>query len=340
MSSLSTGTTSPRWLLLAFQLPAQPGYLRVKIWRRLQDVGAVSVRNALYVLPQSEAALEDFEWILRDVASGGGSGAIFAAEVVGGMSDEEIRALFDAARDAEYAVLEEELEALTAKPGSRRSRQESAPPANELARIRRRLADIESIDFFNASGRLAVHALLRALEERSSASAQESGKMAVSTVAQELRGVVWVTRAHVKVDRMASAWLIRRRIDPEARFKFVTERDYRPLAGEVRFDMFEAEYTHDAERCTFEVLLDRVAQTESALRAIGEIVHDLDLKDRKYDRAETAGVKRLLDGIIAQCEGDEDRLERAYQLFDDLHRSFGGKPMGSERRRVNAEKSD
>jgi hypothetical protein len=317
--------SEPCWLLLAFQLPTQPGYLRVKLWRRLQDVGAISVRNAVYVLPHSEAALEDFEWILREVIAGGGSGAIFAAALVEGMTDEELRAQFDAARDVDYAALEEELGALAASVARRRGRRESPQLANDLLRARRRLADIESIDFFNASGRLAVHALLRELEERSFATAEESAQMNASDGAQMVHGAVWVTRAHVKVDRMASAWLVQRRIDPEARFRFVTDRNYRPAAGEVRFDMYEAEYTHDAGRCTFEVLLDRVEPRDAALQAIGEIVHDLDLKDHRYERAETAGVKRLLDGIVAQCERDEDRLELGARLFDDLYLSFGGR---------------
>jgi hypothetical protein len=137
-----------------------------------------------------------------------------------------------------------------------------------------------------------------------------------------LRGRTWVTRAGVRVDRMASAWLIRHRIDPEARFKFVSARDYQPRPDEVRFDMFEAEYTHDAERCTFEVLLDLVPGSDEGLVAIGEIVHDLDIKDGKYDRPEAAGVRQVLEGIIVGTTDDEERLARSASLFDGLHRSF------------------
>ena len=137
-----------------------------------------------------------------------------------------------------------------------------------------------------------------------------------------LRGRTWVTRANVHVDRMASAWLIRRWIDPQARFKFVTDRHYRAGDNELRFDMYEAEFTHDAERCTFEVLAARLGRADGALAAIGEIVHDLDLKDQKFGREEAAGVQQLLAGIVTRYPQDEERLERAYALFDDLYGSF------------------
>jgi hypothetical protein len=309
------------WLLLAFQLPSDPGYLRVKLWRRLHDIGAVSFRNALYVLPAGESAEEDLQWVLREVRAAGGDGAVFQAQLQHGMTDDAMRALFDAAREADYAALAEELRAVVEGLGTRRQAADRAGLASELTRYRRRLAQIEAIDFFNTSGRATVHALLRRLDERLPATPQEN-TMADETRPPQLRARTWVTRAHVKVDRMASAWLIRRRIDPEATFKFVADRSYRPAKDEVRFDMYEGEFTHDADRCTFEVLLDLVHDKDAGLVAIAEIVHDLDLKDRRYEREETAGVAQLLEGIIAGCDRDEDRLARSAALFDDLHRSL------------------
>jgi hypothetical protein len=137
-----------------------------------------------------------------------------------------------------------------------------------------------------------------------------------------LKGRVWVTRAHVKVDRMASAWLIRRWIDPEARFKFTSERAYRPAETEVRFDMFDGEFTHEGDRCTFEVLASRLDRPDPALRKIAEIVHDLDLKESRYEHEETAGVGALLAGIAAAEEDDARRLERSARVFDDLYAAF------------------
>jgi hypothetical protein len=176
-----------------------------------------------------------------------------------------------------------------------------------------------------------VHSLLRALESRAPQAGLAEETPSGERGAKSLRGKVWVTRAHVHVDRMASAWLIRRSIDREARFKFVTERHYRPVAGELRFDMYEAEFTHDAERCTFEVLLDEVGRNDSALRAIGEIIHDLDLKDERYERPETAGVGQLLNGVARSTDDDDERLRRSAEALDNLYLALSRTPRGGGR---------
>jgi hypothetical protein len=129
----------------------------------------------------------------------------------------------------------------------------------------------------------------------------------------------------VFADRIASAWLIRRFVDPAARFKFVAEKDYRPKPGELRFDMFEAEFTHEGDRCTFEVLRDRFAPGDAALGEIAEIVHDIDLKDGKFGRAEAAGVQRMIAGICAGTDDDDERNRRGGEVFETLYRSFKGK---------------
>ena len=138
----------------------------------------------------------------------------------------------------------------------------------------------------------------------------------------DLRGRTWVTRKGVHVDRIASAWLIRRFIDPEARFRFVPAKGYVPDTGELRFDMFEAEFTHEGDRCTFEVLLGRTGLSDPALSAIGEIVHDIDLKDEKFGREEAAGIRTLVAGICAPDREDDERIARGSAVFDDLYESF------------------
>ena len=137
-----------------------------------------------------------------------------------------------------------------------------------------------------------------------------------------MQSQTWVTRKDVHIDRIASAWLIRRFIDPKAQFKFTAVRDYRPKAGEVRFDMFEAEYTHEGDRCTFETLLARAGLRDRALRAIGEIVHDIDCKDEKFARKEVAGVAALVRGLTRAYPDDATRLERGAASFDDLYASL------------------
>ena len=137
-----------------------------------------------------------------------------------------------------------------------------------------------------------------------------------------LRNRTWVTREGVYVDRIASAWLIRRFIDPEATFKFVSGKGYRPKQDELRFDMFEAEFTHEGDRCTFEVLLDQCRLKDAALRAIAEIIHDIDLKDGKFGRTEVAGIRTLMEGIGAATSDDTQRIARGSEVFNDLYEYF------------------
>lgn len=319
------GTAAP-WLLLIHQLPAKPAYLRVKIWRRIQAIGAVAVKNAVYALPAGEQAQEHFQWIAGEIAEGGGDAMICETRLVHGLTDRQVQDLFNQARDADYEGLAGELRAasggLTAAvlddPVRRREVQ------GQVKRLRRGFEQIAAIDFFGANGRDAVEGLLSELEHRAR---DPEPAVTAGPAAEPERpppGSVWVTRRDVHVDRIASAWLIRRHIDPLARFKFVAAKGYRPQPGEVRFDMFEAEFTHEGDRCTFEVLLDRFGLAEPAFVAIAEIVHDIDLKDGRYGREETAGLAHLIAGIALAHPDDEERLRRGGELLDDLLAYFQG----------------
>jgi len=312
-----------RWWVLAFQLPAQPAYARVKIWRRLQAVGAASFKNALYLMPATDEALEDFEWTLREVRDAGGEGLILDSRAVQGFTDEEIIAIFDAAREEQYRAIADEIRAFTARFERKRDPPSAEETAAQHARLSGRISAVEAIDFFQANGREQVSALLRELEPRNIGVDTLGAEPAMPTEKlASLKGRTWVTRANVHVDRMASAWLIRRWVDPGAKFKWVTDRNYRPEAFEIRFDMYQAEFTHEGDQCTFEVLLNRLELKDVALVAIAEIIHDLDLKDQKFGRRETAGVQQLLAGIVGSQRSDDARIERATNLFDDLYHSF------------------
>lgn len=136
-------------------------------------------------------------------------------------------------------------------------------------------------------------------------------------------GATWVTRDGVFIDRIASAWLIRRFIDARATFKFVPARGYKPRPGELRFDMYQGEYTHVGDRCTFETLLKAFGLRDRALRALGEIVHDIDCKDDKYGRDEAAGVRAIVEGIAHATDDDAERIERGALVFDGLYQQLG-----------------
>ena len=301
------------------QLPPKPVGLRVKVWRRLQQQGAIAIKNSVYALPLSDAAREDFQWLAREIAENGGEATVCAAELVEGLTDAQVQALFNAARDAQYAELTTEARQLMTAGARRRSDQ--AWPL-EVSKLRKRLEEIVAIDFLGAPGRMPAEALVVRLEELLAKRSTEPTGASSFPVKAVPREAVWVTRLGIHVDRMASAWLIRRFIDPAARFRFVDPRNHRHEPGELRFDMFEAEFTHEGDLCTFEVLLSRFGLTSPALRAIGEMVHEVDLKDSKFARPETPGFERTIAGIALGHAQDEDRLARASALLDDLHTAF------------------
>ncbi|WP_374679703.1 chromate resistance protein ChrB domain-containing protein [Hydrocarboniphaga effusa] len=299
------------WLLLIHLLPTKPDYLRVKVWRRLQGLGAVSVKNSVYALPSSDRSREDFQWLQKEIEEMGGEASLCEARFIDGLSDDQIRQLFNAARDGDYAQLVEELRgsvsvAMTGNENVEEQRQ-------RLRRARKRFEQILTLDFFGAPGRQACEELFKQLEAAARPTAAGSRKQ----VATEYVGRTWVTRPDVGVDRMASAWLILRHIDPTAKFAFASERS-KPVAGQLRFDMAAADFTHEGDRCTFEVLLERFGLDDPALAAIGRIVHDLDFKDGKFREEDGPGVARLLSGMATLAPGDDARIRGASTIFDAL----------------------
>src|SRR6266550_6648832 len=261
---MSKGTATGRWLLLFHQIPPKADYFRVKVWRRLLRIGAVPVKNSVWVLPYNDQAVEDFRWLLQEIEAGGGEGSVCRGDFVDGLSDRDVEGLFHKARAADYGAIAREAKSLARK----------AAPA-EVARLDHRLAEVAAIDYFHAPNRPAVERVVTRLEERARRAEPRAdrGARAGLRVAQ-MRGRTWVTRRGVFVDRIASAWLIKRFVDPAARFKFVAPEGYSPRKSELRFDMFEAEYTHEGDRCTFETLLRRFRLRDPALRAIGAVVFD------------------------------------------------------------------
>jgi hypothetical protein len=307
----------PRWLILVHRIPPRPLYLRAKMRQRLADVGAVAVKNSVYLLPHGSDALEDLQWISQEIVTGGGDAHLFTGDFVDGVANDAAIAQFREARNADYDAVAED-----ARAAMKAAR--SAAAVAELAvahtRLVRRLDEIRRIDFFEAEKRRPAEEALGAIETRLQKDRKEETRMLKAKPA--LRGKTWVTRPGVKIDRMASAWFIRRFVDPKARFRFADPASPKK-EGELRFDMVGGDFTHEEDRCTFETLIGRVGLPDKGVRAIAEIVHDLDLKDAKYGRDEAAGVRMMLDGLMARTENDDERIERALVIFDDLHEALG-----------------
>src|SRR5512146_1054371 len=257
-----------RWLVFIAQVPPKPDYLRVKLRRRVQRIGALSLRGAVYVLPNREDTLEDFMWLRGELIADGGDAIVCSARAVVGITDADLERRFCELRDADYRDVIGSAQALA------RSKAYD-DVTREMPRLRRRLDEVTKLDFFDSPMRADA---LRELDELAASATQ--AKATTGSVTRggsaAFDGRTWVTRAGVFVDRIASAWLIRRFIDPTAKFKFTSAASYSPLASELRFDMYQAEYTHEADHCTFETLIDRFDLRDPALQAIAQIVHDID----------------------------------------------------------------
>jgi hypothetical protein len=297
------------WLLFIHQLPQKPDYLRVKVARRLKALGARPIKNSVYVLPHSESASAALERLTKDVAREGGEAALCQARFVAGRSDGDISALFYKAWEAEYLAIAKAAERLRGE----------APSARSLRALQGRLDRLAAVDRLGVPARATAEAALARLV---------SGRPALPAAAPtpSYRARTWVTRRGVLIDRMASAWLIRRFVDKQARFRFVAPGSHEPAAGEIRFDMPGAEFTHEGDRCTFEVLAHRFASGDLSLRQIAEIVHDIDLDDGKFGRAEAVGIARAIFGIAQSVADDRLRLERSAALFESLYASFEKRP--------------
>src|SRR5882724_6609267 len=330
---MSKSPDTLKWIMLIHQLPPKPTNLRVRTWRKLQKLGAVAVKNSVYVLPFNDKTYEDFQWLKQEIESAGGEAAVFRAGAVEGKADEEIIASFRQQRDEEYAQVMAELEGLY---GAIREQQRGghltlarlAQYESELTKLRSELERINGNDFFGAPGHARAHAAyekcrkaLLASRERGKPAKAKSGSAVESTSAIDVaqyQGRRWVTRRHLHIDRLASAWLIRRFIDQRPRFYFVAEGE--TVENGIAFDMFGAEFTHEGEDCTLETLIKRFGLSrDAALGELAEIVHDIDLKDNKFNRLEAAGLNSVVRGLAELFNDDRKLLQQSNAVFDGLY---------------------
>jgi len=318
----NTVPTTNRWLLLALQLPAQPSNVRVKTWRRLQQLGAVPVKHAVYVLPNSAQAVEDFAWLRTEVESAGGQATVFAASAVDDVDEADIIEQFKAVRATEFKAVMNDIRLFKRKRGGDRG----APARRELRSIRERFDHAKAIDFFAAPGSADAERALASLEDEHRRSLPDPRPTASDEPIDGRRyeGRVWVTRPRPGVDRFASAWLIRRFIDTGARFTFAAASAV--VADAVAFDMYDGGFRHEGGHCTFEVLASRFRIVDPIVRRIGEIVHDVDLKDDRFHAPQAPTVAGLVEGLRASIADDQELLRQGMAMFEALYHGLKSSP--------------
>jgi hypothetical protein len=296
------------WLLLLLRLPATHKAERVAIWRKLKKSGAIQIQTSTYVLPDEPARYESFQWLTQEVRSAGGDATLVRAREIEGLPNEKLIELFNTARAKEYATLRELLRAFS----HRRKTRSSPTFGDRLDRVRKQFREIRQTDFFNCPRAQDVEMLLRKME------GTQPGEASVpKVVTRDYRARTWVTRPRPEIDRVGSAWLIRKFIDPKA--KFVFAKRIRANDRVVSFDMLEADFSHQGDDCTFETLLKRFRIQDKMLRKMGEMIHDADLDDDKFERTECIGIDRVLKGWAREGISDQEILRRGFQCFDALH---------------------
>src|SRR5258705_12451438 len=302
---------SAGWLLLTFTLPTKRASQRVEIWRKLQRYGTVPLGNSGYLLPSNPANEERFQWLATSIRKYGGEASIVHVRSIDNISTPQLIARFAEARAREYQELIRELQTFSSLPVQKRV-------VGRLSRLRGRFQEIVEVDFFDSPLQKRVGDLLaQADEARVKTRVPETAPIK----RQDYKSRVWVTRPRPGVDRSASAWLIRRFIDPKARFPFAPEERVPPAA--VPFDMFhDRGFGHRGDDCTFETLQKQFKIRDRRVSVISEIIHDADLADGKFGRKEGYGIDEVLKGWARQGLSDQVLLDRGMQLIEGLYHSL------------------
>lgn len=304
------------WLLLLLSLPPRPSSLRVRAWRRLRALGAVALKSGAYLLPFSPDRYEQFQWLAQEVQKDRGEATLLKVDRVENMKQPEVVRLFHEARNADYATLTDRYRKLGSAKRPR--------AGEELARLAREMDRLADIDFFEAPGRQQALRAREAAERRATGPVKPATRPAGGLDFEALRGRRWATRPRPHVDRIASAWLIKRFIDPAAEFVFAAADEV--PAGAIPFDMAGVEFGHQGDDCTFETLLHRSGLRDRRLAAIAEIVHEADLRDGKFPRDEARGLDLVLRGLLAAIKDDHEALAQGLTLFDGLYSTIGERP--------------
>jgi len=319
-----------RWILFFYSVPSRPVSNRMRIWRKLAKAGAVQMKGAVYMLPFNDEHYEFLQWLVSEIAGMKGEAAVVSIEKIDTMKDEEIIAFFDQQRAHDYKTLQKSFDDIGRRLSSI---QKGAKPQNvkgisdQFAKLQKEFEDIRRIDFFSSQEGTAlgekikqIHADLKIVSgtetrhERPAALALKS--------AADYQNKTWITRKRPFIDRMASAWLIKRFIDNAAAFDFIDEKDMSTLGrSAVTFDIREGEFTHHGDMCTFEVIMKSFGLRDKTLKKMAEIIHDLDMKDNRFDAVEAKGLDHILEGIRRTAKNDHDALEKGMTIFEMLYAS-------------------
>lgn len=298
---------STSWLLLLFSLPTNRNTERVAVWRRLKKMGALQIKTSTYLLPDETAQYEQFQWLAQQIRDYDGESTLVRAQEIEGLPREKVVAMFNDARAKDYGVLRKALQSFI----TRRQKRDAEEAASELERLTRQFRAIREVDFFDSARGHDIAMLLRR------AQGPKRSRQLELLDSKKYQGKTWLTRPRPEIDRVGSAWLLARFIDRKPKFVFAPKAEAVPNA--IPFDMLDAEFSHHGNCCTFETLVKRFAISDKSLAKIGEMIHDADLDDARFQRVEAVGIDRVLKGWAKEGLSDEEILRRGFQCFDALY---------------------
>src|SRR5262245_41585686 len=309
-----------RWLTLLTSLPPTPTRHRVGVWRKLQRKGAVRLRGSAWILPETPETTELFQWLIQEIETFRGQATLLRVEGIENMTEAEITALFHQARGPEYEAVTRGCREVLAQVDRYRVSHRGSPAAlrGKLDALKRELDRIESIDHLKAPAGPRARSLWETTAHRLRTAEHPRAAGGRRRTTLPPRGSTWVTRPRPHIDRIASAWLIKRFCDPEAAFAFADAAD--AARKGVPFDVLGAEFGHHGEDCTFETLVTRYGIKDRRVKHIAEIVHEADLHDGKFTRNEASGVDLAINGLAEAVSDDHELLERGMAIFDGLYR--------------------
>ncbi len=315
------------WLIFAYSLPASNPKGRVRIWRKLSNIGALQLKSAFYLLPMNDINYEHLEWTVKAVEEMGGDAVFFKSESIENMKDDEIRAMFNAERESDYLKLEEkarEFDAMISEKDVSKDEIETGLKRG-IKRFMKQFSSIKEIDFFSSGRAEKTAILIESLSKRLDYRGKGGEEMAITEFmdVKNFKNKTWVTRKNPYIDRIASWWLIKRFIDEKAQIRFVAPSDVRKREKNVIFfDIEGGDFTHKGKMVTFEVIAESFGIKNKGIEYIGKIVHSIDLKDDAYYLEDSKGVEEVIKGIIKISKNDQDVVEKGMIIFDSLYANY------------------
>jgi len=311
-----------KWILFSYSIPATNAKARMRIWRRISASGAVQLKTGLQILPNRDDLLENITWLIGEVNALGGEALAIKCARIEGMEDDQIEKLFQNQIDQDFLQIQTEARELLAETALPVGDEKAKEFSLVLRKLRKRCEALNSLDFFPSGSAAKTLAVLDAVSEKLRGKGNaNTPEVLLDRSAYQNR--IWVTRAHLYIDRLSSSWLISRFIDTKAQFRFLLPEEMTEAEkGEVRFDVKGGEFTHQGERVTFEVMARGFGLLAPAIMKISELVRFIDVQEGATLPDDAGLLKNLIDGLVAISTGDHELLQRALLVFDALYAGY------------------